>query len=86
MTVGYSKKFKRQYKKLPKSIQDKFNERLIIFLNNQRNPSLGVHRLHGKLKNLYSVKITGDIRAVFDEIDSDVIEFVAIGSHSELYT
>ena len=86
MIIGYSKKFKKQYKKLPKSVQDKFDERLILFLNNQRNSILGVHKLHGKLRNLYSIRVTGDIRAVFDEINSDTVEFVSIGSHSNLYS
>ena len=85
MKIGYSKKFKKQYKKLSKNIQTKFVERLEIFIKNQQDELLQVHKLHGKFNHLKSINITGDVRAVFEEIDLDKIEFVAIGSHSKLY-
>lgn len=86
MTVSYSKKFKKQYKKLPKNIQKKFYKNLVIFIKNHKDRQLQTHKLHGKLNGLYSINITGDIRAIFDEITLDKVEFVAIGSHSELYS
>ena len=66
-------------------MQTKFTERLVILIKNQQDERLHLHNLHGKLKRLKSINITGDIRAIFDEIESGQIEFVAIGSHSELY-
>lgn len=86
MKVGYSKRFKKQYKKLSENMQIKFTERLNIFIENQQDERLQIHKLYGKFKNLKSINVTGDTRAVFEEIVSGKIEFTAIGSHSELYS
>ena len=86
MGISYSKQFKKLYKKLPKKIQIAFDKRLEIFFENQKHPILTMHKLHGKYRSLYSINVTADIRAVFDKISANEIEFVAIGSHSELYS
>ena len=86
MHVNYSKKFKKLYKKSDDQIQQAFDSKILLFLDNQNNPILNVHRLHGKYSGFYSLNVTGDIRAVFHKIDFGKIKFVAIGSHSELYS
>lgn len=86
MVIGYSKKFRKQYKKLPKHIQEKFSDNLTIFIKDRHNERLRTHKLHGKLKGFYSINIASDIRAVFEEITLDTFEFIAIGSHSKLYS
>jgi len=86
MRIGYSKQFKKQYKKLHKNNRDKFVVKLNLLLKNPNNPALSLHKLHGKLKNHMSINVTGDIRAVFVYISSYTIDFVAIGSHSDLYS
>jgi addiction module RelE/StbE family toxin len=86
MTISYSRRFKKQYNKLQSHIQAKFYERLTVFIKNRQDERLQTRKLHGRLKGLYSINITGDIRAVFDEITSDKVEFVAIGSHNKLYS
>ena len=85
MDVNYSRQFKKQYKKLPQEIKNKFKERLVLFLKDQSNRQLSVHKLSGKLDDLWSINITGDIRAIIDRSFDGVALFVAIGSHSELY-
>jgi addiction module RelE/StbE family toxin len=86
MTVNYSRQFKKLYRKLPKKIQTSFDKRLEIFFENPKNPILSTHKLHGKYSGLYSINVTADIRAVFDRISAGCVEFVAVGSHSELYS
>lgn len=86
MEVYYSIKFKKQYKKLPKRTREQFRERLVLFLEGQHNPRLHIHKLSGKYEGLWSVNVTGNIRAVFDTHYKNIIIFVAIGSHSELYS
>jgi mRNA-degrading endonuclease YafQ of YafQ-DinJ toxin-antitoxin module len=41
--------------------------------------------LSGKWKGHFSINITGDTRAVYFVTEDNVVWFVAIGSHSELY-
>ena len=43
----FSKKFKKEYKKLPQEIQTRFDEKLALFLNDMTHPSLRVKRLQG---------------------------------------
>ena len=86
MKVGYSRGFKKQYRKLPRSVREKFNARAALFFGNQRAPQLNIHKLHGKFSDLYSMNITGDIRAVFEQVNVDTVEFIAIGTHGALYS
>ena len=74
------------FKKQPVFIQNKFEERLDLFVENPHHPLLHSHVLHGEWMGCKSINISGDIRAVFEEFDSDSFEFIAIGSHSELYS
>ena len=86
MKIIFQKSFEKQYKKLPKKIREQFNMRLALFLNDQQDSLLNVHMLKGEHEGLLSLNVTGDIRAVFDTQHKNIIIFVAIGSHSELYS
>lgn len=86
MDVHYSSQFKKQYKKLPKKTRVQFKKRLILFIVDQTHAQLHVHKLTGHYDDLWSINVTGDIRAVFDKSFKDTVLFVAIGSHSTLYS
>jgi addiction module RelE/StbE family toxin len=86
MKILYSKSFKKLYRKLPKKVQRAFDERIILMLESPKHPLLSIHRLHGKYVGAYSMNVAGDMRALFEKIDTKTIEFFAIGSHSELYS
>jgi mRNA-degrading endonuclease YafQ of YafQ-DinJ toxin-antitoxin module len=73
-------------RKQPKVIQEKFYERLGLFIKDPHNQLLGNHALNGEWDGCRSINTTGDIRAVFEEIDDKHVESVDIGSHSELYS
>lgn len=84
MIVYYHKNFKKQFRKLPKKITDKFLENLKIFISKSNLQKIHNHQLHGKWASYRSINITADLRAIY-RIEGDIIVFVAIGSHSELY-
>ena len=87
MQIEYSKKFIKEFKKCPNNIRDIFKVRLKIFIDNQNHPILNNHPLIGKLKGRRSINVNGDWRAIFKEIDSgQIIYFLAIGTHSQLYS
>ena len=86
MNMHYSSQFKKQYRKLPKKIQEQFKKRLVLFAEDQIHAKLHVHKLTGRYNDLWSINVTGDIRAVFDKSFKDTVLFVAIGSHSVLYS
>ena len=83
--VDLHKNFKKQLAKAPKKYQEQFSKKLDIFFENPFNPVLNNHQLHGKLKGQHSINITGDIRAIYEQIDKNTVLFLSIASHSKLY-
>ena len=87
MQIEYSQKFIKEFKRCPQSIKNSFKLRLKIFTNEPLSPILNNHSLHGKLKGLKSINVTGDWRAIFEELENnEVVYFITIGKHSKLYS
>ncbi len=84
MKLRRHRNFEKKFQKLPPGVQDAFEERLRLFVQDQFHPVLSHHRLRGKYNGLRSINITGDYRALFEVYD-DIIIFKIIGTHSELY-
>jgi len=86
MKIKFSKKFSKQFDKLSKKIQKAFETKLNLFIKNKNNPFINNHKLKGKFKGLSSINITGDYRAIFQELkNGEIIFFLMIGIHSKLY-
>ncbi len=85
MNVEYSKRFLKQYYKLPTKVQNQFQNRLELWLQNPHSPLLHVHALTGEYKGFYSLNVSGDIRALYRQTGESVVLFGFIGSHSQLY-
>ncbi len=77
----YSKKFVKEFKKLPEEIIKLAVKKEVIFKNNPLHPSLRLHELHGKFKGIWAISITGNYRIIFERMDSGDIVFVSIGKH-----
>ncbi len=84
MQVFFKKYFEKRLKKLPIPVREQFEERLALFLIDPFHPQLRNHSLQGEYGGYRSINITGDIRAIL-YLGNERIEFVDIGSHSELY-
>ena len=84
MEIRYSQKFKKQFKKLPKFAQDKFEERLNLYLAEPNHPILRNHKLAGKYHQHRSINITGDYRLIFIN-RKKTLDLEFIGTHSQLY-
>ena len=80
-----STKFEKEYKRLPTEIQEKFKERVRLFLSNPQDPLLNIHKLRGGKEHLKSMNVTGDYRALFTQEDKNTVIFSRIGTHSQLY-
>jgi mRNA-degrading endonuclease YafQ of YafQ-DinJ toxin-antitoxin module len=85
MYIARSKKFDKQYQKLPKKTQQQFSKRLYLYLEDKHHSLLHTHRLAGAYRGSQSFNVNADVRAVFKIKDGDTLYFIAIGSHSELY-
>lgn len=84
MKIDYSKKFSKQFKQLPAKTQKQFWKRLELFIVEPDHPLLRQHSLKGKLSDYHSFNVSGDVRAIFKR-QGEIMLFVAIGSHSQLY-
>ena len=86
MRISTTKKFDKQFKKQSAKIKREFAKKVEMFLIDINNPLLHIHKLKGAYKGLWSLNVTSDVRVVFDKSYEPIIIFVAIGSHSELYS
>ena len=88
MRVDYSTRFIKHLQKIPAPLLLAFQKRLELFVADSYHQLLHTHALHGKWKGFFSINVTGDWRAVYHWIDEEKVEwveFVEIGTHSELY-
>lgn len=88
MRVDYSKRFIKHLQKAPDFIQSIFEKKFELFLADKHHQLLNIHALRGEWQGFLSMNITGDWRAIFHWIDEEKVEwveFVEIGTHSELY-
>lgn len=85
MQYFVSKSFEKQFKKLPKKVRQQAMARLALFVTGPMDYRLRNHLLTKEWAGHRSIDVTGDIRAIYAEVDEHVARFVAIGSHSELY-
>lgn len=87
MKIEFTHKFIKIFKKRFSSksnIQDKFNERIRRFAENQNDPILKDHGLGGKLQGHRAFSVTGDIRVIY-YIFEDIAYFIDIGTHNQVY-
>lgn len=84
-TDSYLKRAKRFIKKHPELISQ-YGKTLKLLELNPNHPSLKLHKLQGKLSELYSVSINISYHiSIYFLIDKDKIVPVDIGSHDEVY-
>ena len=85
MEIVLHRNFKKKYKKLKKGEQEKFKARRNLFVHNPFDPLLNNHRLGGEYRGYRSIDITGDLRVHYEPIGENLVVFITIGTHSELY-
>jgi addiction module RelE/StbE family toxin len=84
-TESYNKRAKKFFKKHTDLIPQ-YSKTLKLLEANPFHPSLRLHKLHGKLSELYSVSINISYRiSIYFMIENDAIVPVDIGSHEEVY-
>ncbi len=82
MTIYYSSKFKREYKKLPPSVKKETEKQEVLFRKNPFDSQLGTHKLKGRLKDFWAFWIDSRHRIIFEFRDNDTVWFHSAGDHS----
>ena len=84
-TDSYINKAKRFVKKHPELITQ-YEKTLKILENDPNHPSLRLHRLKGKLKDLHSISINISYRITLEfYLKEKEIVLVNVGHHDEVY-
>lgn len=84
-TDSYLKRAKKFIKKHP-NLLSQYEKTLKLLEINPYHPSLRLHKLRGKLSELYSVSINISYRVtIIFLIENDRIIPIDIGSHDEVY-
>ena len=84
-TDSYINKAKRFVKKHPELITQ-YEKTLKILENDPHHPSLRLHRLKGKLKDLHSISINISYRITLEfYLNDKEIVLVNVGHHDEVY-
>lgn len=85
MNVDFTKRFWRQYFKLPQAIQRQFDDHLKLWITDSTHPQLRVHPLKGRYSGYWSLNVSGDVRALYMVRGDQITIFMLIGTHSQLY-
>lgn len=85
MIILLHRDFKKAIKRLPKSLRVQFGERVRLLQENPFHPLLCAHELSGAYQGLWSINITGDIRALYEIPEKGTMHFTHIGTHHQLY-
>lgn len=86
--IFFSKHFNKHYRKAPIKIQLAFERIVALFEYDRFDERLRNHLLYGEWKDCRSIDVSGDWRAIYEDIVVDgkkAFQFVAIGTHSQLY-
>ncbi len=81
MKILFSPRFKREYRKLEKGIQNIANKKTEIFSHNPFDPGLKTHKLNGRMKIFWAFSINYKYRIIFEFLDENNVRFYSIGDH-----
>lgn len=85
MEILTSPTFDKQFKKLPKKVQEQFGERIDLWSRDPDHYLLRVHRLKGEFLGHYSFNVNSDVRVIYYYQHDTLVILALIGTHSQLY-
>ena len=83
--VFLSTKFQKRFKKQTEAIRRAAREQEQIFLKDPHHSQLETHKLHGEDKEIWAYSVTRRIRIKFVFITSDIVMYLDIGTHDQVY-
>lgn len=88
MNISYHKTFVKHFDKRIKpniNLLKKYKNRYKKFIKDKERPLLKDHKLKGHMKGSRSFSITGDIRVIYRKIEKNKVQFLDIGTHTQVY-
>lgn len=87
MDFHISRELDKRFKKIKdrdKQLSTRIHKQLELFQQNHLHPSLKVHKLAGRLRDLWSMSIDKSYRMTYFLIEGEAY-FVDIGTHDQVY-
>lgn len=81
MKIAYTPVFVRQYKKLPRALQDEVEEKIALFQKKPNHPFLKTHKLQGRLKGRFSFSVNYQYRISFQYLSKKEAVLLNVGDH-----
>ena len=85
LTIGYSKKFLKTFRRLERDLQDEILEKIELLKDTKNHNKLRVHKLSGKLKSVMSFSVNYRVRITFTYVHKNTIALHTVGTHDEVY-
>ncbi len=85
MKIIFTGQFKKGFNRIPKKIQQKFKERIDLFIQNPFHPLLKIHPLKGNMLGLRAFSVTGDYRVIYRIVSNDTVKLINIGTRAQIY-
>ena len=86
MSIRYTKRFRKQYRKLAKKDQRRTDNVIALFIKNPFDPQIKNHALTGQLKGKRAISAGFDLRIVFKiEGDYTIVLMLSVGPHEKVY-
>ena len=82
MKLSVTENFRIEYQRLPQVIQDQVDEKLEIFLKNERYPSLRVKKMEGT-NGIWELRVNQNYRITFSR-GADIYVLRRVGTHNVL--
>lgn len=82
ISITYTPKFVRQYKKLPQNLKDEIKLKIRLFEDINNHKILKVHKLNGQLKGFLSFSLDYSHRIIFEYVSKNEVAIVKVGDHS----
>lgn len=83
ISITYSERFKKHYKKLTEIEKNQFKNKLRKFVENPTTPSLRTKKIQGT-DGLFEFSVNMDIRVIWYYEGTDLVILVDIGHHDIL--
>ncbi len=80
LTPTFTKGFKKQFRKLPKSLQKRFDSKLVFLLVNPRHQSLRARKMGSS--EIFEARLTEHYRFTYEVVNNEV-SLLSIGPHDE---
>lgn len=84
-SVEYSTRFVRAFRKIGADLQQEIIEKVEMLKYPANHRKLKVHRLSGKLKNIWSFSVNYRIRITFSKQKKNIFVLETVGTHDEVY-